>query len=199
MIRKYWLSAQIQNHSTVNIFTYKFLRINTQFSEENPPLLRMISYFLVAIFFSSPTLYFTGACFCTTDNPDHIDFAQYWYNELPVPKLLVGLENNRIFKIHSIYIFIISIFSYGLSIFLARKTLTGMKQKVTQMSPKTKRLHDQLAKYFIYFLLIKDLLELYSFSSSCLCVGRFQLQPIKNFRYHLSSFMLFHCDTVSRN
>jgi hypothetical protein len=37
-------------------------------------------------------VYISEQAFCTFENPDHIDFGQFWYAEVPVPQLLVASQ-----------------------------------------------------------------------------------------------------------
>jgi hypothetical protein len=88
--------------------------------------------------------------FCTFENPDRIDFAQYWYHENPIPKLFVSTDYYPPHVVHSAYMIFVASFSYLLSIILAKKTVSELTKKSSKMPPKTKALQDQLSRYFSY-------------------------------------------------
>jgi hypothetical protein len=50
-----------------------------------------------------------GISFCTSGNPDRIDYAKYWYHEDPIPKLFVGLPDFTPHVIHSAYMVVLAV------------------------------------------------------------------------------------------
>jgi hypothetical protein len=106
----------------------------------------MILYFLCVIPFIAPIIYLTKEAFCTFENPDQIEFAKYWYYEVPVPKLFLTITFHKPRETHAAYMFSLMVSAYLLIVVFARMTLFEIKRKATNMSPKTKALHDQLAR-----------------------------------------------------
>jgi hypothetical protein len=98
-----------------------------------------------------PSFYAAPAYLCTLNNPDRIDFGQYWYEETPTPKLFVGTQSHPPLIAYSAYMTVVSFLSYAISIFLAKKTLRELKAKSNCLSFNTKRLQNQLARYVGYF------------------------------------------------
>jgi hypothetical protein len=97
--------------------------------------------------FVAPIFYFTEQAFCTFENKNQTDFAQYWFKEVPVPKLLVSMEIYQPLMIRNVYLLVLQISAYLLSMCLARMTLSELKRQSSNMSPKTKALQNQLARH----------------------------------------------------
>lgn len=129
--------------------------IKTQFSSNSPSILNIVLYFLVALSFALPFFYLTPMAYCSFDNPNQIDFSVHWHRELPIPQLFVGVLNQPTFQIHLVYLLIVQLSSYTLSIILARKSVSEIRKKSNRFSPKTKALQEQLAKYIVCFQCIK--------------------------------------------
>ena len=45
---------------------------------------------MIAVAFTSVCAWTTAYAFCTFDNPEHIDYAKYWFVEVPTPQLIVS-------------------------------------------------------------------------------------------------------------
>jgi hypothetical protein len=90
--------------------------------------------------------YTVPEAFCGYSNPDKIDFAQYWYEETPVPQLLVGYQYHPAVIIHLGYMTAVVGLAYICSMILARITVIELKRISPQLSPKTKALQKQLAR-----------------------------------------------------
>jgi hypothetical protein len=120
------------------------------FSNRPPSTRQIILYFLTVLPFVCPSIYTTGVAFCSLDNSNQIDYAQYWYQETRIPQLLVTEKRYQPFMIFSAYMLIISVSSYILSIILAKLSLTELKNHSTCMSQRARSLQNQLARYQIY-------------------------------------------------
>jgi hypothetical protein len=94
--------------------------------------------------------------FCSLDNSDQIDYAQYWYQENPIPKLIVATKDYPPFMFYSAYTLVVAMSAYVLSMILARKTLTELKLKSNRVSSKIKSFQKQLARYSIYLTITQS-------------------------------------------
>jgi hypothetical protein len=110
------------------------------------------------------TFFFITNSFCIIENPDQIDYAQYWFLENPVPQIMITKQDNPREIMHTVYMITVLISSYLLSMFIAKKTLNELNQQSSRLSSKTKDLQKQLAKFVCFFLLINDNLERCSFN-----------------------------------
>jgi hypothetical protein len=90
--------------------------------------------------------------FCTFDNPNQIDFAQYWYHEDPIPKLLVYPQEYFFNMISAAHMVVLLISSYVLAIVLARKALFELNRQSSSFSTRTKGLHEQFARSGWFFV-----------------------------------------------
>jgi hypothetical protein len=131
------------------------------FSNNSPSTRWIFSYFMISISVACPAFYLTPRAFCTFDNPDQIDFGQYWYVETPIPQLMIGTQYYTPRLIQSSYLFLVMLISYGMSILIGKMTLLELKRKSKSMSFKTKALQNQLARFVGRFLIYSRFLELY--------------------------------------
>lgn len=129
-----------------------FKLIKIWFSNKIPSSQHIFFYFLIAISFICPCFYLMPKAFCPFENENLTDFSKYWDAEVPIPKLFVGIQNQRFYIMLSAYSLTVHLLSYILSIIFARKTLLHLKGKF--LFPKTKALQEQLSKYAIYFFFV---------------------------------------------
>lgn len=114
----------------------------------------MIFCFIIVISLISPVFYTAKTAMCNFDNPNHIEYSAHWYQETPVPQLLVGTQEHFPLIVHAIYMATVSIASYSISMFLAKKTLAELEAKSSILSFKNKTLQAQLARYVLYFIFL---------------------------------------------
>jgi hypothetical protein len=63
-----------------------------------------------------------------------------------MPVLMVGVKYSPKVIVHLGYMFVLTGFSYVMSLLLAKLTVSELKQKSEHMSPKTKALQAQLTR-----------------------------------------------------
>lgn len=74
--------------------------------------------------------------------------AMFWYPEVPVPIILGAPRYYAPNIIHNVYVALLLNAAYVLSMIIARKTVSELRQRSAQTSAKTKQLQAQLERYF---------------------------------------------------
>lgn len=116
---------------------------------------------MISVSFSMVGLFSTSYAFCGFENPNNIDFAQFWHVEVPTPRLIIS---GRLFPpliMHLSYFAIAMIGAYSAAMFLAKITVVELKKQSGVLSAKTKSLQKQFAKTLLaqvifYMILIKS-------------------------------------------
>ncbi|KAI6171485.1 hypothetical protein M3Y97_01049700 [Aphelenchoides bicaudatus] len=59
-------------------------------SKSTPPLTYMSGYIIICLLIAATNIWLSNQGFCTLDPSSQGDFGQYWYQEVPIPVIIVG-------------------------------------------------------------------------------------------------------------
>ncbi|KAI6241078.1 hypothetical protein M3Y99_00379600 [Aphelenchoides fujianensis] len=89
---------------------------------------------------------------------DERDYGRHWYQEQPIPTLVVGHTQNPVYIVHVLSCGIVMCASDAVAMYLGRKSVSQLAKKSSEWSQRTRLLHKQLA----WQLLLQSISPLFS-------------------------------------